>query len=799
MLDQDHILQSIYRAIRAEEKQGFINTGAVGGFSLYLEDSISVLHNALPVSLSDHLKKAAIMYGQSSPRRRRLLLAEIKNVLTALRISENSSLLSESQLNDNSLTGDLLINHQDSNLKSEKVVQEDKKIKKQASDTTALQYIKGVGPQRISLLENLGIKTVEDLFKHYPRRYEIRRTRRIEELTDGESATICGKVTGNQVSRGRVKVVKLNIEQDGKSIHAIWFNQVYIAKQYPPGTEVTVTGKVRWNKRIPELMATDIIKGTDDSGPQEKILSVYPETARLNSKALREIINNALPQLNKLFPEVFPPGETDMMSRTEAYREIHFPSSGDKLRAARSRLVVEEILFLQLALTRLRAPVREEPSPILNKGSELADRFISLLSFKLTCAQERVIREIFQDMNSEKGMTRLVQGDVGSGKTVVAMAAILQAVGSGFQAAMMAPTEVLAQQHYESLTQAFKPLDIEVVLLAGNQAKPERELFLYKMASGKAQVVVGTHSLIQEGVKFNALGLVVTDEQHRFGVRQRTLLQEKGENPHVLVMTATPIPRTLALTAYGDLQLSVIDELPRGRKPIITKKVTERNRTSLEKFIEQQIDSGRQVYVVCPLVEETEKSDFASATEKAEHLQKRFPDRKITLLHGRMKAQEKDEVMQSFRKGEIDILVATTVVEVGVNVPNASLMVIEDAQRFGLAQLHQLRGRVGRGSEQSYCILVSDVRDSARLNILCETEDGFKIAEEDLKIRGPGELFGLRQHGVPELKLTDLTKDGRQIEYAYRLLQKALAHPDRYAKLYAEVDRIHVREKIGLH
>lgn len=761
MFRDDYLFQSIHRAIRAEQKQGYINTGAIGSFSGYLSDIVPALKSVLPQLMLNNLQALATTYGESSPLKRRGVLAEINELLSTEMINET---VHRSTINNPS----------------------------------TLQYIKGVGPQRVIQLENLGIKTVEDLLKHFPRRYETRKKRRINELTDGELATISGVVTGSQSTKGRIKVIKLNIEQDNKSIHAIWFNQVHIIKQFPLRSEVSVTGKVRWNKRIPELLATDITKGLDE-GAQEIILPIYPETARLNSKALREIIKNALPQVEKLFPEVFP-SEIDLMERGESFREIHFPSSDARLSRARARLVVEEVLFLQLALACLRTlPTNDEPSPVLNSGGKLVKEFISQLTFQLTKAQQRVIQEIFMDIASERGMTRLIQGDVGSGKTVVAMTALLQAVGSGFQAAMMAPTEVLAQQHFESLEEAFKPLGVEVVLLIGSQNKAVREQILYRIISGKAQVVVGTHALIQQAVIFNALGLVVTDEQHRFGVRQRTQLQEKGDNPHVLVMTATPIPRTLALTAYGDLQLSVIDEMPVGRKAIITKKITERNRLSLEKFMEQQIAAGRQVYVVCPLIEETEKSDLVSATERAELLKQSFPDRQVALLHGRMKSIDKDDIMQRFRTGEIDILVATTVIEVGINVPNASVMVIEDAQRFGLAQLHQLRGRVGRGVQQSYCILISDARDSTRLNILCETENGFKIAEEDLKIRGPGELLGLRQHGIPELKLTDLTQDGRLIEYAYRLLQKVLADPPRFAKLYAEVNRIHTREKIGVN
>lgn len=789
MLQVKDLIQSIHRAIRAEEKQGHINTGAIGGFSNYLLDIFSTSQNIIPLEIVGQLRRVVERYSRSSPYKRRGLLAEIKRLLSIAEAGLSTE-IAENTPGNIKKTGVL------GNMK-EKSSDSPRKILASQS----LQYVKGVGPQRFKQFENLGIYTVEDLLRHYPRKYEIRVKRKIKDLRDGELATVSGKVTGSQISRGRVKVVKLNIEQDGKSIHAIWFNQVYIAKQFPIGTEVSVTGKVQWNKRIPELLATEIVKGSSDGdGPEEELVPIYPETARLNSKAIRNILRVVRPQIEKLFPEFLPDEDINFLERPLAYREIHFPSSSDMKDAARARLVIEEILLLQLALARLRSPRTIEKSPILNSGRELVQRFFTLLPFKLTNAQKRVIQEIFRDMaDGQKGMTRLVQGDVGSGKTVVAMSAILQAVGSGFQAAMMAPTEVLAQQHYESLSSAFKTLGIKVVFLVGGQGKSERERILGQILSGKAQVIVGTHALIQETVQFNSLGLVVTDEQHRFGVRQRTLLQDKGENPHVLVMTATPIPRTLALTLYGDLQLSVINEMPAGRKPIITKKISERNRLSLEKFLEKQISMGRQIYVVCPLVEETEKSDLVSATQRAEDIKARLPKSKVALLHGRMKGSDKEETMHSFRQGKIDILVATTVVEVGINVPNASVMVIEEAQRFGLAQLHQLRGRVGRGVEQSYCILISDVSNSARLNILCETEDGFKIAEEDLKIRGPGELLGLRQHGIPELKLTDLTKDGVLIEEAYRLLQKALADPQRYEKLYREVEKYYPKDKVGVN
>jgi len=779
------IVQSINRAVKAEEKQGYINTGAIGGFSSYLSETLIGLDHIVPPQMLAKIRAIAQEYSRTSPYKRRGLLAELKTILADMPIFSGDS-IPKAESPKPSLVQQASLDKQPLPSKNSK------------NGTSELQYIKGVGPYRAKQFENLGIITVEDLLRHFPRRYEIRAKKKIEDLQDGELVTICGRVSGSQIGRGRIKVVKMNIEQDGRSIYAIWFNQVHIPKQFPEGTEVSVTGKVQWNRRIPELLATEIIKGAD--GPAEEIVPVYPETARLNSKIIRGVIKTVLPQAGKFFPEIFPDHDQGLMVRAQAYREIHFPSCWESMQQARARLVVEEILFIQLAMAKLRSPRKEEASPVIRNGGELVRSFVSKLPFQLTGAQKRVITEIFKDMEQgKKAMTRLVQGDVGSGKTVVAMAAILQAVGSGFQAAMMAPTEILAGQHYESLKTAFAPLRINVVFLVGSQSKNERESILGQIRSGKAQVVVGTHAIIQETVRFNCLGLVVTDEQHRFGVRQRSLLEDKGENPHVLVMTATPIPRTLALTLYGDLQLSVLDEMPAGRKTIITRKITERNRPGLEKFLDQQMAEGRQIYVVCPLVEETEKSDLASATRTAEMLQERFRNRKVALLHGRIKAQEKESIMQEYRSGEIDILVATTVVEVGVNVPNASVMVVEDAERFGLAQLHQLRGRVGRGSEQSYCILVSKVKDNARLNILCQTEDGFKIAEEDLKIRGPGELLGLRQHGIPELKLTDLSKDGKCVEKAYRILQDALANPELYLKVYQEAERLYPLHKVGVN
>lgn len=835
---EKYVLNNLRQAITAEEKQGCSDTGVVGGFHLFLKGILRRLAQLTPENDWHVLQSIAQNYNAWSPLQRRQALIHLRRYLEEASLEgpsfegqssgQNSSQGPSRNLNLGPGPGpspDMNSNPgMNSNLSSDQdslphtlpgfsekkaptvlppiishpsTPPSTEKTGSSQSDRS-LQYLKGVGPERAKQLEHLGMQTVKDLLLYFPRRYENRQVKRIAELEDGETATIMGKVVTGNVTRARVKVVKLTIEQEGRLITAVWFNQTFILKQFPVGTSVTVTGKVRWRQQTPELQATDIVK-TGSKNPLE-IIPIYSETARLSSKVIRGLVQSVLHQIPPYFPEVFPQALLEnRLERTQAYREIHFPSSYQRLEQARERLVFEEVLFLQLGVARLRQGVQREDSPPLTGGQTLVERFMQALPFDLTSAQKRVIQEVFRDMERSQGMTRLIQGDVGSGKTVVAMAALLKAVGSGYQGAMMVPTEILALQHVQSLQTAFTPLGIRVVCLLGSQSRSEREAILRQIADGTAQIVVGTHALIQETVMFKALGLAITDEQHRFGVKQRTSLQTKGQNPHVLVMTATPIPRTLALTLYGDLQLSVLDEMPKGRKPIITRKLSERGRPQLEKFMEEEITKGRQIYVVCPLVEESEHMDFISATERYEALCQRFPRRKAALLHGRMKGSEKEDVMQNFQAGKIDILVSTTVVEVGVNVPNATVMVIENAERFGLAQLHQLRGRVGRGSDQSFCILLSSAKDSRRLEALCATQDGFKIAEEDLKLRGAGEILGTRQHGVMELRLADLSRDARLIEEAYQTAQHILAHAQDFPELLQEVETYYSLEKVGLH
>ncbi|MHB8124224.1 MAG: ATP-dependent DNA helicase RecG [Desulfitobacteriaceae bacterium] len=799
---QQVVLNNLRRAFLTEEKQGYTNTSVFGGFHALLLGMIPRLEQLFPGVNFSPLKQIAKEYQVWGLIKRHQGLIDLASFFDKLVIfleHDNSVLASEIPLKEQVRpeSVDKVI------IPKQKVITKQIVSTKQPGDTE-LQYIKGIGPQRFKQLQKAGINNIEDLLMYYPRRYEDRCQVRLSQLKDGDYVTVVAKVIANQVTNGRIKVIKLTLEQEGHLAYAVWFNQQYIIKQFPPGTLVTVTGKVRCFQRVPEIIVRDITKPSmEEAGltiPMMEIIPVYSETESLSSNVFRNIIKSVLQYTNQYFLEFLrKDDQSEWMDRGTAHREVHFPTSRDSLHKARERLVWEEVLFLQLAVARMRLGLEQQESPPLSGGGDLVKQFFQTLPFQLTSAQDRVIQEIFRDMKGNKRMTRLVQGDVGSGKTAVAMAALLQAVGSGYQGAMMVPTEILAWQHYHSLVKAFKPLGVTVAILLGSQKRADREANQLEIADGRAQVIVGTHALIQENITFKALGLAVTDEQHRFGVRQRTLLQHKGENSHVLVLTATPIPRSLALTLYGDLQLSVLDELPVGRKPVLTRILSERGRPNLEKFLGEQLALGRQVFVVCPLVEESEVLDVTSATNHAIYLQERYPERSVILIHGKMKGAEKETIMLDFLARKIDILVATTVVEVGVNIPNATVMVVEGAERFGLAQLHQLRGRVGRGSEQSYCILMTEVKNSNRLNILCQSNNGFKIAEEDLRLRGPGELMGTRQHGLPELRLADPVRDAYLIEKSYLMTQKILQNPQEYSCLLQEVEHCFSAKRIGLH
>ncbi|MDO8588539.1 MAG: ATP-dependent DNA helicase RecG [Armatimonadota bacterium] len=671
------------------------------------------------------------------------------------------------------------------------------------------QYVKGVGERLANVLTKLDIYNVRDLLFHFPRRYEDRtQFRRIAQLREGEWATISGKIVAvdNVPTRSRVKITKVAIDDGSGVANLVYFNQPYLRERFRKlyGKQIVAYGQAQGARWGIELTSVEWEELREEGDPLSfgRIVPIYPLTEGVGQGSLRKAINNALETYAPLAQDALPKEvarKHRLMDLLPALRNVHFPESEEAKREAERRMIFEELFMLQVALG-LRKRDQDQPGCGIRFAvpPEYREELRAALPFTLTKAQERVIREIEADMSSPSCMNRLLQGDVGSGKTAVALAAILMAVKNGYQAALMAPTEILAEQHYLTLEDAANKLGIKHDLLIGSlRAKAKREVY-ERVASGETQLLIGTHALIQEGVDFRNLGLAIIDEQHRFGVLQRAALIQKGLNPDILVMTATPIPRTLTLTVYGDLEISVIDELPEGRKPIKTHWKSSTERLRVYEAARKLIQEGRQVYVVCPLIEESEKLQARAATELAEHLRNEvFPDLRLGLLHGQMKTQEKDDMMARFRAGEIDVLVSTTVIEVGVDVPNATVMIIEDADRFGLAQLHQLRGRVGRGGHQSYCILVGDAAtDEARqrLRTLTETGDGFIIAEEDLKLRGPGEFYGTRQSGMPELKIANIFRDVPILELArkeaFELIEKdpSLAGPE-HGPLREELQR----------
>ena len=671
---------------------------------------------------------------------------------------------------------------------------------------TPVRYLKGVGPKTAERFEKLGIVTLADLLCHYPRRYlDFSKPYTIATAPLDTECVVKAEVfakPGGRVLPGGRRMERITAGDDVSSLEITWFNNPYAAQKLELGREYyfqgIVTGGMLRRQMVNPQVRTD---AQVESIPFE---AVYPQTEGLSSGVIAKCVRQLLPHA-ELLPDPLPPEMLQkyrLLSKAEAVRAIHCPASEEEAFAARRRLIYEELLILQLGIGRMKnrgaartgAPMQKmDPEP-----------FWALLPFSPTGAQRRAVEEILTDMTGETSMNRLLQGDVGSGKTLVAAAAIWACIRSGYQAALLAPTEILASQHAENLNRLLSPFGMRVALLTGGMKAAARRATLAAIRDDEADLIVGTHAILSEGVEFARLGLAVVDEQHRFGVRQRGMLAEKAENPHLLVMSATPIPRTLGLLIYGDLDISILDELPPGRKPVKTRCITGKKRHDLYHFLDQEIGRGRQVYIVCPAIEETPDGGLNAVKSYYEDIAKALlPDRRVGLMHGKLKPKEKAAVMEDFKAGRLDALVSTTVIEVGVDVPNATVMVIENAERYGLSALHQLRGRVGRGAAESWCFLVSDNTSEnvqKRLKFLCSTADGFAVAQYDLETRGPGDFFGSRQHGLPTLQIADLMNDTRTLHAAQSEAVALLAedplleYPD-HALLAAQVQQMF--EKAG--
>ncbi|MBQ9313546.1 MAG: ATP-dependent DNA helicase RecG [Clostridia bacterium] len=647
-----------------------------------------------------------------------------------------------------------------------------------------IRYIKGVGPARVELLNKLGIYTLEDILTYFPRDYEDRgKYKLIAELENEETvafrAIVTSKLTENRIRKG-MTIYKTIARDESGSVILSWFNQAYIKNTLFVGKEYIFFGKVK--KGIGRIeVQSPIFEEIGKEKNTGKIIPLYPLTNGITQNVIRNIIENAMNEADGKFLESLPQWiihQYKLCNINFAMKNIHFPNTFEDFEKARYRIAFEELLILQTALLMMKYSVKMDNRGIKFDKDEKIEDLLSTLPYKLTNAQSRVWNEIDSDMKNEKCMNRLVQGDVGSGKTAVAMLALYKACKNGYQAAMMAPTSILAKQHYLFLSKMLEPFGIKCELFTSEITKKKKQELIEDLKNGKINIAIGTHALIEENIEFQNLGLVITDEQHRFGVRQRGLLSFKGTRPDVLVMTATPIPRTLAMILYGDLDISIIDELPPGRQKIETYAVRRNMEERVNNFVIKEMKEGRQAYIVCPLVEESENMDgLKSVIEQYDYYKQIFKDFKVAILHGKMRPKEKDEIMTKYKNKEIDVLISTTVIEVGVDVPNATIMVIENAERFGLAQLHQLRGRVGRGKFKSYCILKYDSNSDVvkqRMEIMQKSNDGFVISEKDLELRGPGEFFGTRQHGIPEFKVANLYTDMTILKIAGEASKKLL-------------------------
>jgi ATP-dependent DNA helicase RecG len=811
----------LQKALTIEAEQGFNDLmGNQYRFSEFLSLSLSQLPTELPGVDQERFQEMATQFAKYSDltfAQRQHLVADARRVLyqTQRSLEERqgskekgigsreqgigsgekgqwSSPLSYSQTQDSKL------NPQTSKIpRTAPLVESRGRVELEQSIT----YLPGVGAKNSERLAKLGLFTVRDLLYYYPRDHiDYARQVNIRDLVPGETVTLVGTVKRctcfNSPRNTKLTILEIVVRDHTGQVKLSRFfagpryqNRGWQEQQkrcYPIGAVIAASGLVKQSKfgvtlEEPQIEVIDHAGGSIESMKVGRVVPVYPLTEGVPADVVRRAVIAALPAAKQL-PEPLPQAlreKYSLIQLQEAIAHIHFPPDGDALDAARHRLVFDEFFYLQLGLLKRRqTQQQEQTSAILAPTGQLIEKLYEVLPFKLTVAQQRVVNDILNDLQKPVPMNRLVQGDVGSGKTVVGVVGILAAIQSGFQAALMAPTEVLAEQHYCKLVSWFNLLNLPVELLTGSTKTAKRKQILAQLATGELSVLVGTHALIEDPVQFQRLGLVVIDEQHRFGVQQRARLQQKGDHPHVLTMTATPIPRTLALTMHGDLDVSQIDELPPGRKPIQTTVLTGRDRSHAYDLIRREIAQDRQVYIVLPLVEESEKLDLKSAIDEYQRLQETiFPEFKVGLLHGRMASGEKDEAIAQFRDNETQILVSTTVVEVGVDVPNASVMLIEHAERFGLSQLHQLRGRVGRGAAQSFCLLMSSSKTETakqRLKVLEQSQDGFFIAEMDFRFRGPGEVLGTRQSGLPDFALASLIEDQEVLELAREAAEKVM-------------------------
>ena len=666
---------------------------------------------------------------------------------------------------------------------------------------TPVRYLKGVGPKTAERFEKLGILTLSDLLCHYPRRYlDFSKPYSIAEAPSDTECVVKAEVfakPGGRILPGGRRMERITAGDDVSSLEVTWFNNPYAVQKLELGQEYYFQGIVTGGMLRRQMVNPQV--RTDAQVASSPFEAVYPQTEGLTSSAIAKCVRQLLPHV-ELLPDPLPPGmlkKYRLLPKADAVRAIHCPASEEEAFAARRRLIYEELLVLQLGIGRMKNHGAASTGAPMQKAD--ASPFWDSLPFSPTGAQRRAVEEILTDMAGETSMNRLLQGDVGSGKTLVAAAAIWACIRAGYQAALLAPTEILASQHAENLNRLLAPFGMRVALLTGGMKAAPRRTTLAAIRDDEADLIVGTHAILSEGVAFARLGLAVVDEQHRFGVRQRGLLAEKAANPHLLVMSATPIPRTLGLLMYGDLDISILDELPPGRKPVKTRCITGKKRADLYGFLDREIGAGRQVYIVCPAIEDAGGSGLNAVKSYYEDIAKALlPDRRVGLMHGRLKPKEKAEVMEDFKAGRLDALVSTTVIEVGVDVPNATVMVIENAERYGLSALHQLRGRVGRGAAESWCFLVSDNASESvqkRLRFLCSTSDGFAVAQYDLETRGPGDFFGSRQHGLPTLQVADLMNDTRtlhaaQSEAASLLAEDPLLARPEHALLAHQVEQM---------